>query len=78
MSSVEDGTKSVIVRMHAEHNSLDFRFLNRGGQGNEGVHLGQIEQLKDAWARPGGNNPDAFAMAPDILTDKHARPVESI
>src|ERR1700722_20604822 len=49
------------------------RILNYGDRGNDRVHVGKLEQFQDAWVYSGGNKPNAFVLAPDIMPHDHAQ-----
>ena len=48
-------------------------FLNCGDYGNDRIHVSELEEFQDAWAHSGGNKPNAFVLAPDIMPDDHAQ-----
>ena len=52
---------------------VGIRFLNCRGHGKHRLHFGELEQFQDAWAHPGGNQPDAFTLTSNIMPHDHAQ-----
>ena len=53
--------------VHLASYAVRFGFIDRGGQGKNGAHLGDLEEVHDAAVRSGNDQPEAFGLAMHVL-----------